>query len=108
TLLRSLAPRRTDALPEGHLAVQLPSTPPCETGTVPSMVVTISESGEDGPPKMLRGLLMKLAQAGSMPASPARQELQRRLDREPLEVATQLARHYGHDLNQVAYIPALA
>lgn len=40
--------------------------------------------------------------------SDARRELQRRKDRTPVEVATELAQVYGHQLNSVAYIPALA
>src|SRR5690606_17765264 len=33
---------------------------------------------------------------------------QKRVDREPLEIAKQLSRVYGHDLSSVQYIPALA
>ena len=40
--------------------------------------------------------------------SPARVELQRRLDRSPLQVAKQLSRHYGHALPEPVYIPAIA
>ena len=42
------------------------------------------------------------------PPSNARHAIQSRLKRTPLEVAQQLAQHYGHKLDQVAYIPALA
>lgn len=42
------------------------------------------------------------------PATPARQELLSRLGRSPVEVAEQLRKVYGHQLNSVAYIPALA
>lgn len=38
----------------------------------------------------------------------ARQELIRRINRSPLEIATQLASHYGHSLKRVMYQPALA
>jgi len=38
----------------------------------------------------------------------ARTQLQLRLARTPLQVAKQLSRKYGHDLNRVAYIPAVA
>jgi unsaturated rhamnogalacturonyl hydrolase len=44
----------------------------------------------------------------SIPASPARQELLRRMARTPREAAGQLARVYGLDLPQVVYIPAVA
>ncbi len=40
--------------------------------------------------------------------SPARLELQQRVKRTPVETATLLAKHYGHDLRSVAYIPAVA
>jgi alkaline phosphatase D len=40
--------------------------------------------------------------------SPAGLTLQARESRSPIQVATQLAKHYGHQLNSVAYIPALA
>ena len=42
------------------------------------------------------------------PGSTARGAIQRRLRRSPVKVAQQLAAHYGHKLEQVAYIPALA
>lgn len=40
--------------------------------------------------------------------SPARTELQRRCNRTPLQIAEQLSHFYGHQLDSVAYIPALA
>lgn len=40
--------------------------------------------------------------------SPARQEWRRRVARSPVDVATELARVYGHKLDPVMYIPALA
>ncbi|WP_425614163.1 glycoside hydrolase family 88 protein [Anatilimnocola sp. NA78] len=42
------------------------------------------------------------------PQSTAHRELTRRLNRSALAVATELSTFYGHDLKQVAYIPALA
>ncbi|MGZ0164474.1 MAG: glycoside hydrolase family 88 protein [Planctomycetales bacterium] len=47
-------------------------------------------------------------QPGISVRSAARHELQRRRKRSPVEVATELAKVYGHNLNSVAYIPALA
>jgi rhamnogalacturonyl hydrolase YesR len=38
----------------------------------------------------------------------AKAELQRRVARTPTQVARQLAKRYGHDLNSVVYIPAVA
>ena len=48
-------------------------------------------------------------QTGLFPVpSYARQAIQQRLKRTPIEISEQLAQHYGHKLDQVAYIPALA
>jgi unsaturated rhamnogalacturonyl hydrolase len=47
-------------------------------------------------------------QTGISVRSAARKELQRRRKRSPAEVATELAKVYGHNLKSVAYIPALA
>ena len=47
-------------------------------------------------------------QTGISVRSAARKELQRRRKRSPVEVASELAKVYGHSLNSVAYIPALA
>jgi rhamnogalacturonyl hydrolase YesR len=44
----------------------------------------------------------------SVPSSAAHQELYRRRNRTPRELATQLAKVYGHDLNQPLYIQAIA
>ena len=41
-------------------------------------------------------------------ASPWRMEIERRLARTPDQVARQLAVHYGHALDEVVYIPAMA
>ena len=40
--------------------------------------------------------------------SPAREEMDRRVRRTPDEVAKQLAKHYGHELPEAVYIPAVA
>lgn len=53
-------------------------------------------------------ILPGFVQPGISARSPARQELQRRRDRAPVEVAAELANVYGHNLRSVAYIPALA
>lgn len=41
-------------------------------------------------------------------ASPWRKEIEARLARPPMEVARQLAVHYGHALDEAVYIPAMA
>ena len=55
-----------------------------------------------------RPLLAALQRARFSGPSPARREIQQRLARSPLQVARQLAAVYGHDLNEVVYLPALA
>ncbi len=52
------------------------------------------------------GILKTLT--NSVPSSAAHQELYRRRNRTPRELATQLAKVYGHDLNQPLYIQAIA
>lgn len=80
------------------LAKALSETAPCGTGTIPCSIVT----SKDAPAS-----LTAAASAARSP-SPARLEIQRRVARSPVEVATELARVYGHKLDPVAYIPALA
>ena len=94
---------RTSATDE--LFCQLPLATPSNVGTIPAVQLQIAE-GDSG--EFLPALLGALAESGFHGPSPARCELWRRLDRAPLEVARQLSRRYGHELNQVAYIPALA
>ncbi len=53
-------------------------------------------------------LLPEFVQLATSIRSKARTELVRRKDRSPVEVASELAQVYGHNLKSVAYIPALA
>ena len=75
-----------------HLAEALASNKAAGVGTIPSRVVAAR-------PGFLKGLDVK--------ASPAHEEISRRLARTPLEVAHQLAIPYGHELNQAVYISAV-
>ena len=85
------------------LIPQLGVNSPSGTGPVPAVRVE-TPSGADFLPEFLRAI-----ERGALHGpSPARLELQRRLDRTPIEIAGQLAVHYGHQLDQVAYIPAVA
>ncbi len=88
-----------------ELAAALTRVAPCETGRIPAVRVT---TARDGSPEFLPELLAALQKAGLQGPSPARRALQQRLDRSPIEVAEQLSRHYGHELEQVVYIPAVA
>jgi unsaturated rhamnogalacturonyl hydrolase len=79
------------------LAQALGKSAPCGMGTIPCRVVA--------PADLPRALV---AAAQSPQPSPAHLEKQRRLRRSALEIATELAQVYGHKLDPVAYIPALA
>lgn len=76
------------------LATALSTRPVAQVGRIPARAF---ESGD----------LDKLA-GGIIEPSEAHREIMRRLARSPLELAQELARHYGHDLNQVWYIQAIA
>ncbi|MEO8049888.1 MAG: glycoside hydrolase family 88 protein [Acidobacteriota bacterium] len=76
-----------------HLAEALANNKAAGVGTIPARVVAANAG-------FLKGLDVK--------SSPAHEEISRRLARSPREVAQQLAVPYGHDLNQVVYINAVA
>ncbi len=76
-----------------HLADALANNKVAGVGTIPARVVAAKA-----------GFLKRL----DVKPSPAHEEVTRRLARSPLEVAQQLAVPYGHDLNQVVYINAMA
>jgi len=68
---------------------------PAGTGSIPARQVG-AETG------FLR------AQLRPLEPSPARRAVQRRLARSPREVARELEPHYGHELGEAVYIPAVA
>lgn len=88
---------------ENSLAAQLVKTPPAGVGVIPAIEVF---ANHDTP--FLPALLKAIDESGFRGPSPAREELQKRLDRSPLEVARQSAEVYGRDLPAIAYIPAVA
>lgn len=90
---------------KGDLIVELGRNPVCQTGQIPAMRL---ETPAADAIKNMELLLSQLDVNLRHKPSPARQTLQRRLDRTPLVMARQLASHYGQDLNQVVYIPAIA
>ena len=85
------------------LVPQLGVNSPSGTGPVPAARVEIPSRTD-----FLADFLRAIERGALHGPSPARLELQRRLDRSPIEIAEQLALHYGHELDQVAYIPAVA
>lgn len=78
------------------LSRALGETPSCEMGVIPCTVVEPAHAND----------ALKAAASGK--PSAARQELQRRVNRSAVEVAEELAKVYGHKLDPVVYIPALA
>jgi len=81
---------------------------PADVGRVPA--TTLRLAADDKTLDKLRHeaaeILASLAE--SQPPSGARRELQERVSRSPVEVASQLAPAYGHALDTATYIPALA
>tara|TARA_R110002072_G_scaffold287242_1_gene452654 strand:+ start:123561 stop:125375 length:1815 start_codon:yes stop_codon:yes gene_type:complete len=83
----------------GSLADALATEKPSDVAAVPA--VDFRTNGRTP-------LLASFVQLAGSIRSAARQELSRRKGRTPVEVATELARVYGHHLKSVEYIPALA
>lgn len=103
-LAARLRPRGAGTLDADGLVQQLPTVAACETGTIPAIVATV-------PPGEVVEFVTSLTSAWtatSPGSSEARREIERRVSRSALELATELSRVYGHDLPTVMYIPALA
>jgi rhamnogalacturonyl hydrolase YesR len=95
---------QTAALPvSGELASALARAAPSDVGTIPALMVEAAAGSS-----FLPQLLQAAEAAEFRRPSPARREIQTRLDRAPLDVARQLSQHYGHSLERVEYIHALA
>ena len=84
-----------------ELSSRLPRHNPSGTGPVPAVRL-------DEHPDRVAVRLKELFETGFRGPSPARREIQDRLRRTPIQIATQLSGKYGHELGTVAYIPALA
>jgi rhamnogalacturonyl hydrolase YesR len=80
-----------------RLACQLGKSAPSNTGTIPAIEAAPSD-----------GFLAAALKSAPRRPSPARLEIQRRLNRTPLEVARQISAVYGKELPQAVYIPAMA
>ena len=102
--LRKLADqlRASRGLGSSTLAAQLIKQAPAQVGRVPALQV----HAPDG--RFMKELVDALDASRFNRPSPARQEIQKRIRRTPLEVAIQLAQPYGHELDSVAYQPALS
>jgi rhamnogalacturonyl hydrolase YesR len=95
----------SNALPDDALVVQLSRAAPADVGTVPAL--RLIRRPEDTL-AAIRQLMDATESVDVHGPSPARKEMQRRLDRTPRQIASELLEHYGKELNQVVYIPALA
>ncbi len=101
-LAKQLAGNESPLAPD-ELAAALAQAAPSNTGTIPALRVEVH--GDSG---FLPELLRAVEAARFHGPSPARREIQKRLNRRPLDVARQLSEHYGHELETVEYIHALA
>ena len=95
----------TPFAPDDSLVGQLPTHAAAEVGTLPALRLKITSVEALA---AFQSLLLALQTKEYRELSAARQEIQRRLDRSPMQVAEQLLEHYGRNLSQVVYIPALA
>lgn len=87
-----------------ELAPQLVRQDVTMVAPVPALSV---RCGANAGAQVLDQLMTALA-AQPVPPSPARKVLQQRAARSAVEVARQLATHYGQDLDSISYIPAMA
>ena len=101
------ADRQPPANSARSLTEALMKIAPCNTGIIPA-ITAVRKADDPQPERFLKNLLQGIQQTKFTGPSPARKELQSRVDREPLTIARQLAKVYGHDLSSVQYIPALA
>jgi len=106
--LASLARRlggTAQELDDDSLVAQLPRVAPANVGTVPAMRLTTTQSDVR---EAIHEMLAAVQPTGFHGPSPARRELQRRLDRTPREIVEELLEHYGQELKQAVYIEAVA
>ena len=88
-----------------QLASQLVRGRPSRTGAVSAL--TFYTPKDDGS-QFLEEILQAITKANFRQPSSSRQTIQRRLARTPLEVARQLASHYGHDASSIVYTRTVA
>ena len=93
----------TEAADSAELIAALSREAPCDVAPVPALRVELPPGAS-----FLPQLLAEIERNEAARPSAARREMQRRLERSALQIATDLGRHYGHELDRVAYIPALA
>ncbi len=87
-----------------ELAPQLVRQSVTLVGPVPAVSVRAADGSGDA----ILSQLLAAVGAQPLPESPARVELNKRSARTGLDVAKQLSEHYGRDLDNLSYIPAVA
>ncbi|MFT7644227.1 MAG: unsaturated rhamnogalacturonyl hydrolase, partial [Pirellulaceae bacterium] len=103
--LAKALPQATSYREETDLPSALLQAKPCGLGTIPALRITCDPQEAA---KVVDSLMHTLASANYRVKSEVRTQLELRVNRSALQVATQLSQHYGKDLSQVVYIPAVA
>lgn len=104
TLAGTSLATRLEAPPSDDFVRQLAQRGVGDMGQVPTVLLTVADSSTDDDVQTIAKWLASL----SPQKSPAWDEIIWRERRTPEQIAASLATVYGHDLKQVAYIPALA
>ncbi|WP_339730932.1 glycoside hydrolase family 88 protein [uncultured Gimesia sp.] len=78
---------------------------PSQTGRLPALALEVPPKNA---PAFLPALLTGIQNSPFQGPSPARLELMRRLQRTPIQVATQLSKVYGNDLGRISYLPVVS
>lgn len=78
---------------------------PSQTGRLPALAVEVPQQNA---PAFLPSLLTGIQQSQFQGPSAARLELMRRLQRTPIQVATQLSKVYGNELGRLSYLPVIS
>jgi len=78
---------------------------PSQIGRLPALALEVTKQNTQ---PFLPALLAAIEQSSFQGPSPARLEMMRRLQRTPIQVATQLSKVYGHDLGRLSYLPVLS
>ncbi|WP_298869174.1 glycoside hydrolase family 88 protein [uncultured Gimesia sp.] len=88
-----------------ELVSSLAGQSPSNIGRLPALALEVTKEKTES---FLPMLLTAISQNQFRAPSPARQEMQRRLQRTPIQVATQLSKVYGNDLSRLSYLPVLS
>lgn len=78
---------------------------PSQIGRIPALALEVNPKTDSN---FLPTLLTAIQKNGFRGPSPARLEMMRRLQRTPIQVATQLSKVYGNELSRLSYLPSVA